>query len=255
MLIALCATFVCSTAKAQTPDSIIIDHEGFIILDTLQQNQTSDTTLNAASMMTDSLSHRHYHTRLSELQPIAADSLSLDSTEYRRQLRRQQRQYNRMNFKPDPNKSLWYSLLFPGAGQIYNRKYWKLPIVYGGTVGVVYAISYTSTEYSQFQRAYLDLLDNNPNTNTHLSILPEGYPESQLESYIQNRMTKFRRYRDLSIIIGVAFYAITVIDAYVDAQLADFDISPDLSMKIRPKFDVQPNTTQPSINCQMQLNF
>lgn len=159
------------------------------------------------------------------------------------------------NFLPDPNKSLWYALTFPGLGQIYNRKYWKLPIVYGGALGVVYAISWNGTKYNDYVKAYMDVTDSDPNTNYHLEVIPTGYPVGQAETYVRNRMNTFRRYRDLSIVIGVAFYAITVIDAYVDAQLADFDISPDLSMKIRPKLETQPNTATPALGCQMQIVF
>lgn len=158
-------------------------------------------------------------------------------------------------FMPDPDKSLWYALTFPGLGQIYNRKYWKLPIVYGGVLGVVYAISWNGTKYNDFLRAYRDVTDSNPNTNYHLEVIPTGYPASQAETYVKNRMNTYRRYRDISIVVGVAFYAITVIDAYVDAQLADFDIAPDLSMKIRPKLEAQPNTATPALGCQMQIAF
>ena len=158
-------------------------------------------------------------------------------------------------FKPDPQKSLWYALIFPGLGQIYNRQYWKVPIVYGGVVGLTYAISWNGKYYRDYSRAYRDIMDSDPNTKSYEKLLPYGTDPTS--SYAQNLMkTKqntYRRYRDLSIVGAVAFYAITVIDAYVDAQLADFDISPDLSMHVGPAVFENPNSNKPNLG--LQFNF
>jgi len=158
-------------------------------------------------------------------------------------------------FKPDPQKSLWYALIFPGLGQIYNRQYWKVPIVYGGVVGLTYAISWNGKYYRDYSRAYRDIMDSDPNTKSYEKLLPYGTDPTS--SYAQNLMkTKqntYRRYRDLSIVGAVAFYAITVIDAYVDAQLADFDISPDLSMRVGPAVFENPNSNKPNLG--LQFNF
>lgn len=188
-----------------------------------------------------------------ETQNIA--SLQKDSVKLAKQLRKEQRALERVNFKPDPNKSIWLALVFPGAGQIYNRKYWKLPIIYGGAVGVTYAVSYYGGYYSEYMRGYRDYMDADPNTNYHLELIPKGYPESNAGTYVKNRVNSYRRYRDIFIVVGVAVYALSVIDAYVDAQLADFDISTDLSMKVRPKLDVEQHTGKPTAGCQMQIYF
>ena len=181
--------------------------------------------------------------------------ISTDSVKLARQLKREQRALARANFKPDPNKSLWLALTFPGAGQIYNRKYWKLPIIYGGAMGVAYAVSYYGGRYNDYMRGYRDYLDTDPNTNYHLELIPQGYPESSAGNYVKNRVNSYRRNRDIFIVVGVAVYALSVIDAYVDAQLADFDISTDLSMKVRPKLDVELHTGKPTAGCQMQIYF
>ena len=181
--------------------------------------------------------------------------LSIDSLKLARQLRKEQRALARANFKPDPSKSLWLALTFPGAGQIYNRKYWKLPIIYGGAVGVAYAVSYYGGHYNDYMRGYRDYLDSAPNTNYHLELIPKGYPEASAGNYVKNRVNSLRRYRDIFIVVGVAVYALSVIDAYVDAQLADFDISTDLSMKVRPKLDFEQHTGKPTAACQMQIYF
>ncbi len=178
-----------------------------------------------------------------------------DSVKLTRQLKREQRTLARTNFKPDPNRSLWLALTFPGAGQIYNRKYWKLPIIYGGAMGVAYAVSYYGGHYNDYMKGYRDYLDSDPNTNYHLELVPQGYPESSAGNYVKNRVNSYRRYRDIFIVVGVAVYALSVIDAYVDAQLAGFDISTDLSMKVRPKLDVELPTGKPTAGCQMQIYF
>lgn len=146
----------------------------------------------------------------------------------------------RTPFKPDPIRAVWMGAIIPGYGQIYNRKYWKLPIVYGGFLGCAYAISLNGARYSDYKTAYRDIIDSDPNTNYFMDILPEGYTLqsiggiSQYTRTLQTRQNTYRRYRDLSIIITAVFYALTLVDAYVDAQLYDFDISPDLSMYITP---------------------
>ena len=189
-------------------------------------------------------------------QPSTFNSqLSTDSVKLARQLRKEQRALARANFTPDPSKSLWLALTFPGAGQIYNRKYWKLPIIYGGAVGVAYAVSYYGGHYNDYMRGYRDYLDSDPNTNYHLELIPKGYPEASAGNYVKNRVNSLRRYRDIFIVVGVAVYALSVIDAYVDAQLADFDISTDLSMKVRPKLDFEQHTGKPTAACQMQIYF
>ena len=186
---------------------------------------------------------------------VLNSQFSTDSVKLARQLRKEQRALARANFKPDPNKSLWLALTFPGAGQIYNRKYWKLPIIYGGAVGVAYAISYYGGYYNDYMRGYRDYMDSDPNTNYHLELIPTGYPESNAGTYVKNRVNSYRRYRDIFIVVGVVVYALSVIDAYVDAQLADFDISTDLSMKVRPKLDIEQHTGKPTAGCQMQIYF
>jgi hypothetical protein len=79
-------------------------------------------------------------------------------------------------YKPDPTKAIWYAALFPGLGQIYNRRYWKLPIVAGALAGVAYAISWNSKYYTAYTNAYRDIADDNPNTDSYLDLLPAEQP-------------------------------------------------------------------------------
>ena len=107
-------------------------------------------------------------------------------------------------WRPNPKKALWLAIALPGAGQIYNRKYWKLPIFYGGIAGCVYAITWNNQQYRDYQRGYLDLMDDDPNTQSYNSFLHLGTKiTEENKSYYQNvfkkRKDKFRRWRDLSI--------------------------------------------------------
>lgn len=139
---------------------------------------------------------------------------------------------------PNSTKATWLSIIFPGGGQIYNRKFWKLPIIYGGFAGCAYALSWNNKMYKDYSQAYLDIMDDNPNTNSYLDLLPnrsiQSYSTEQLKTVIKNRKDMFRRYRDISIFAFIGVYVISIIDAYVDAELSNFDITPDLSMKVEP---------------------
>ena len=147
-------------------------------------------------------------------------------------------------FVPDPKRALWLSLVLPGAGQIYNRKYWKLPFIYGGFLGCAYALMWNQQMYRDYSQAYLDIMDDNPNTNSYLDMLPPRYDitgrEDQFKNIFKRKKNFYRRYRDLSAFCFVGVYLLSVVDAYVDAQLSVFDISPDLSMRVEPAVIGQP---------------
>lgn len=142
-------------------------------------------------------------------------------------------------FSPSPRKAVIYSAILPGLGQIYNRKYWKLPILYGGVAGLTYAISWNNGYYRDYLGAYQDIMDDNPETIRWHNMLPYGQDPETVDTQwftdlLQQRKDYYRYYRDLSIIATVAVYFISIVDAYVDAQLFDFDMSPDLSMRVTP---------------------
>lgn len=142
-------------------------------------------------------------------------------------------------WRPNPKRAMWLAIVLPGAGQIYNRKYWKLPIVYGGFVGCAYAMRWNNQMYSDYSQAYLDLMDDDPNTQSYDQFLHLGakIDETNIQRYQQlfkKRKDKFRRWRDLSFFCLVGVYALSIIDAYVDASLSEFDISKDLSLRVEP---------------------
>ena len=137
---------------------------------------------------------------------------------------------------PNPTKATWLALVIPGGGQIYNRKYWKLPIFYGGFAGCAYALTWNSKMYKDYSTAYKDAMNGNMQSSSITDLLPPGYKisETQLKELLRKRKDTYRRYRDLSIFAFIGVYLLSVIDAYVDAELSNFDIPPDLSMKVEP---------------------
>ena len=142
-------------------------------------------------------------------------------------------------WRPNPKRAMWLAIVLPGAGQIYNRKYWKLPIIYGGFVGSIYALQWNNQMYHDYSQAFLELSDEDPNTQSYNQFLHLGNQiteanEDRYKTLFKKRKDYFRRYRDLSFFVLLGVYAISVIDAYVDASLSEFDISKDLSMKVSP---------------------
>ena len=137
---------------------------------------------------------------------------------------------------PNPTKATWLALVIPGGGQIYNRKYWKLPIFYGGFAGCAYALTWNSKMYKDYSTAYKDAMNGNMQSSSITDLLPPGYKisETQLKELLRKRKDTYRRYRDLSIFAFIGVYLLSVIDAYVDAERSNFDITPDLSMKVEP---------------------
>lgn len=144
-------------------------------------------------------------------------------------------------WKPNPKRAMWLAIVLPGAGQIYNRKYWKLPIFYGGFLGCAYAMRWNNQMYADYAQAYIDIMDDNPNTNSFNQFLHLGsqITDQNIDRYkelFRKRKDRFRRWRDLSFFCMIGVYGLSIIDAYVDASLSQFDISDDLSLRLEPGF-------------------
>lgn len=177
---------------------------------------------------------------------MKADSLAKDTSLWISGSQKELPKLNTDNlkFKPEPKKAVLYSLIFPGLGQIYNRKYWKLPLVYGGFIGLTYAVSWNGQYYNDYSKAFKDIMSDDPYTNdSWFNFVKTKYNKvtdvssteiTSLQGSFRRQKNYYRRYRDLSIIGMVGLYAICAIDAYIDAQLFDFDISDNLSMRVEP---------------------
>ncbi|WP_133463314.1 DUF5683 domain-containing protein [Sunxiuqinia elliptica] len=145
--------------------------------------------------------------------------------------------------KPEhsPRKATIYSAVLPGLGQIYNKKYWKVPLVYIGFGTLGYFIDWNNDQYTLYREAYADIADDDPNTNSFEELNFEGRwnldnprERNQFSEALNRAKETARRNRDLVIISTAAFYALNIIDASVDAHLFNFDISDDLTMKWIP---------------------
>lgn len=173
---------------------------------------------------------------------------------------------NWATWRPNAKRAMWLAIVLPGAGQIYNRKYWKLPFVYGGFVGCAYAMRWNNQMFRDYSQAYMDIMDDDPNTQSYNQFLHLGakIDSSNIDRYqrlFKNRKDKFRRWRDLSFFCLVGVYAISIIDAYVDASLSEFDISKDLSLRVEPTIINRSNGMQTnplrdnSLGVSCSLNF
>ena len=133
----------------------------------------------------------------------------------------------RLPFQPKPKKAALYSAMLPGAGQIYNRQFWKAPIVYLGMGASFYFLVDNTNTYRQFRRAYLAEIDSDPST---VSEYAGRYTANDL---LQLRDT-YRQYLDITVLVTTLGYTIQVLDALVYAHLRGFDVSEDISLRMGP---------------------
>ncbi len=163
-------------------------------------------------------------------------------------------------FNPNPTRAVWLSALFPGLGQIYNRRYWKLPIVVGGFMGLAYATSWNNGQYQDYSQAYRDLLDNDPDTKSYMDFFPpttseDSLDKSWLTNVMKTRKDFYRRNRDLCIICVVGLYLLCMVDAYVDASLAHFDISDNVALDMSPTLQLAPTPAGARVNLALNWAF
>ncbi len=161
-----------------------------------------------------------------------------------------------LELEHSPRKATLLSTALPGLGQAYNKKYWKIPLIYAGFGTIGYFIHWNNGNYSVMRQAYKDFTDDNPETNSHLELDGAQYYDLTREPGITNFKTAvlkqqdyFRRNRDLLIISMVGFYGLQIIDASVDAHFFDFDISEDLTMNWQPTMNLLNNQPLYGFNC------
>jgi len=168
-------------------------------------------------------------------------------------------------FRAEPQRATMLALTFPGLGQVYNRKYWKIPLVYAGFGGLAYAISYNSSRYITYMKAYQDYTDNIPETDSYLELLyfadPESYDRyAHPAAYATYReamlrgIDGYKKYRDLSYIGIAVWYLVTVLDANVDASLFNYDISDNLDLEFTP-VQMSSSGTGLGLNISMIVTF
>ena len=140
----------------------------------------------------------------------------------------------------DVKKATTLSVICPGAGQIYNESYWKVPIVVGGMASMAYVFDWNTRGFKRFKTAY----DLRADFEAHPENYPDGVSKDEFRgrysaTFLKNLRDSYRRNRDLSIILTLAVYAFQAVDAHVDAHLKDFDVSDDLTVQLEPMFDYQ----------------
>lgn len=216
-----------------TPDSVSEDTVAVEAINVLSDSVAlSDSISNDIKLVADS---------------IAADSIPKEFSKRRK-----------LNL--DPSRAVWLSALCPGLGQIYNRRYWKLPIVVGGFVGLTYATTWNNRMLTDYTKAYRDIMDSDPNTKSYMDFYPPNTNESDidmawLKKSLKSKKNFYRRNRDLCIIGMVGLYLVNIIDAYVDATLSHFDISSDLSLDVSPAVMGGQSPVDKSFGVQCTLTF
>lgn len=133
-----------------------------------------------------------------------------------------------------PKKAIWMSALLPGVGQVYNGKWWKVPIIYGALGGLTYGIAWNHVQAMDFRSAYLSRVDGDPTTI-------DSYVGRYSDSNLRELRTYYQRNRDLCIIFTAVVYVLNLVDATVDAHLYNFDVSEDLTMRLNPSLQTMPN--------------
>lgn len=240
LAILLCLCVFCATsASAQDADTTLVSADSTA---TIVVKQRTDSLSPSARAM--------HSTLVADTLMLTTDSIAPDNGMGKVRI-----------FNPDPIRALWLSALCPGLGQIYNRRYWKLPIVVGAFVGLGYGTTWNNRMLSDYTKAYRDVMDNDPNTHSYMNFFPPTVKESDLDpawlkKVLKNKKDYYRRYRDICIIGIFGVYLLNIVDAYVDASLSHFDISPDLSMDVSPA--LLNNTgpvAKPSLGLQCAINF
>ncbi len=158
-----------------------------------------------------------------------------------------------------PRKAALYSAVLPGLGQVYNRKYWKLPIVYGAGATAGFLIYYNYTIYDKLNTAYRYRKDNNPETSLENFTLNRIVNKQSIDlsffsdDEILTLRNTYRRDVDLSVLFATAVYGLNILDAVVDAHLYSFDVSDDLSLKIKPSMIMAAYTLQPAVTVKLNI--
>ena len=152
-------------------------------------------------------------------------------------------------------KATTLSTICPGAGQIYNKSYWRVPIVIGGMASTIYTIDWNNRGYKRFKTAYSLRVDYDKNPDKYPGGAADEFRGAYSATFLKNLKDSYRRNRDLCILLTAGVYMLQIIDAHVDAHLQDYDISDDLTMNLEPYFDYTTVGSNPAIGVNMSLKF
>lgn len=153
------------------------------------------------------------------------------------------------------NRATTLSTIFPGAGQVYNKSYWRVPIVVGGMASTIYTIDWNNRGYQRFKKAYSLKVDYEKNPDKYPNGAADEFHGAYSSTFLKNLKNSYRRNRDMCILLTAGVYLLQILDAHVDSHLQDFDISDDLSMNFEPYFGYSSIGTQPVYGVNMSVNF
>jgi hypothetical protein len=177
----------------------------------------------------------------------------------------------RHKFKPETMKATMLAVAFPGLGQIYNRKIWKIPVVYAGFGALIYSAGFNSKNYNTYIKAYQDFTDNSPKTVSYMKVItanpdtydpllfPKTYSVSNYSFYkdgLLRMVDYYKRYRDLSYIGIAGWYLFSILDANVDASLFNYDVGPNLNLSLAPmQMRLPGGYVGAGLNVDLKVNF
>jgi len=186
-------------------------------------------------------------------QPTAVDSLAQNLEG--EGITIQEVTYEKKRINPlAPSKAAFYSAILPGLGQIYNKRYWKVPIVYGAIGTGIYVYSFNNTEYKRARDAFKRRLAGFED-DEFFDINGDGSGPDVSDEALQDAQEARQRDRDLALVITIAMYALNIIDANVDAHLKQYNVDDNLSMDFKPYLDLNPVTNQPNYGMALVVKF
>ena len=157
-----------------------------------------------------------------------------------------------------PSKAAFYSAVLPGLGQAYNKRYWKVPIVWGAIGTGIYAFIWNDRQYDRYRTAFKrrkagftddEFYDLDPDDD----FFPTTPNVS--DQALQSAQERYQRDRDLALLITIGLYALNIIDANVDAHLKQFNVNEDLSLKVQPYLDYHPVNSEANYGLALAIRF
>jgi hypothetical protein len=205
------------------------------ILFSLQSCFSQDEQETGVTIETDSIS-----TTLAEQGIIIKDSVSF---------KKAKKEFNPLA----PSKAAFYSAILPGMGQVYNKRYWKVPIVLGAVGGSIYMYTYNNDNYQRFRTAFKRRQAGF--TDDEFYDLNNGILPSLDNADLEYQQERFQSDRDLWLVVAIGMYALNIVDANVDAHLQQFNIDDDLSIDFEPYFDFNQVTNSPNYGMAVIIKF
>lgn len=153
-----------------------------------------------------------------------------------------------------PSKAAFYSAMLPGLGQVYNRRYWKVPIVYAAIGTGIYAYTFNNDQYNRFRDAFKSR-QAGFTTDEFYDLNKDGNGPDFSTEALESAQERFQRDRDLALLITIGLYALNILDANVDAHLKQFNVDDNLSMDIKPFLDLNPITAIPTYGMALKIKF